>query len=260
MKKFVCCAALILIAFISMTGCGKQQIEVASAAVSETPPVSEPAVKTQAPDLCPSPTATAAMTSQPTATPDVQATQKPAATPQSDIYVIDGNSIYRQSGGENILVYTVTPYLPSGWNCCLNNLTMVGGDVYFTEGGMPGDDDTEAVYRIIRIDRAGRTVLHETQVVGYTQLMVYADMLFFVEDGFDSQVIGWANMDGSGADWLDFSEYAVLHSVEPYYNGATLYMKDKMLYADVMFYTGSDPEIVTHTVCIGEDLSIERVK
>jgi hypothetical protein len=191
----------------------------------------------------------------PTATPVIEPTKKPA---QPDNYFIDGTRLFRRHEGEDILVYDAVPNFPSGWDCWLENVVTDEDAVYFTEGGMLGDEFENSAFRIIRIDRMDRTVLYETTVIGFTQLVPYGDRIFFVQDGFDSQDIGWVSKDGNEWAWLDFTDYAKQYDVEPYYNGARLYMENGTLYADIAFFTDYDPEIVDHTVSIGKDLSIER--
>ncbi len=186
-------------------------------------------------------------------------TGKPEKTQQPAVYIIDGTKIFRQSDGDNTLIYDASAYFKKGWNCWLDNLVAEDGVIYFTEGGILGDDEENSVNRIIRIDEYGRTVLDEKGVVGYTQLVPYGDRIIFVQDGFDAQDIGWANKDGSASAYLDFSEYAARYGVEAYYNGATLRMKDGVLYADISFFTDRDPEIEEHTVSISEGLDIARI-
>lgn len=276
MKKTVYCVVLLLCLSLLLSGCGKE--EETPVVTDGTPAISGTAepLSTVAPS--PAPTATVSPTSvvTPTATPSstVQPTPKPkassiasptaspTATPQPDEYYIDGFSIYKRSGREDILVYAVTPYFPSGWNCHLSNLMVYEGNVYFTEGGMPGDDYSESLHRIICLNSMGRTVIYESEVCGYDQIIYYGNRIFFVIGEFDSAQIGWANQDGSDGGLLNFVDYSEHYGVEPVYNYAELYVKDGVLYADIGFYTGNywPDEIALHMVRIGEDLSIARVE
>jgi hypothetical protein len=185
-------------------------------------------------------------------------TQRPK--PQPEVYIIDGALIYRQSDEGGAPIYNAAEYFEKGWNCWIENLLAEDGVLYFTEGGILGDNEEDSVHRIIRIDEYGRTVLDEKRVNGYTQLVPYGDRIIFVQDGFDSQDIGWANKDGSASAYLDFSGYAAQYGVEAYYNGATLRLEDGLLYADISFFVDADPEIADHTVSISKDLEITRVK
>ncbi len=194
--------------------------------------------------------------------------QKPAptetVTQRPAVYIIDGTKILKRSDEGSTPIYDASDYFDKGWNCWLDNLVAEGGTIYFTESGMLGDDEENSEHRIIRLDESGRKIIDEKRVTGYTQLVPYGNRIVFVQDGFDSQDIGWAYKDGSASAYLDFSEYAARYGVEAYYNGATLSLKDGVLYADIAFFVDDDPEteeeIEDHTVSISEDLEITRIE
>ncbi len=231
-------AALVLALFLS--GCGKTSPK---SAPWITDAYKTPGTETTAPDI---------------ATAPIQ-TENTEKTRQPGVYIIDGTKIYRQYDGDNTLIYDAADHFDKSWNCWLNNLVEEDGVIYFAESGILGDDEENSVHRIIRIDEYGRKVLDEKNVTGYAQLVPYGNRIIFVQDGFDSQDIGWAYKDGSASAYLDFSEYAARYGVE-YCNGATLRFEDGVLYADISFFVDADPEIEEHTVSISEELEITRVK
>jgi hypothetical protein len=192
--------------------------------------------------------------------PTAVQTRQPDGAAEADEYVADGPLLYRRSGSEDVVVYSAELFFPTGWDCWVENPVFDDGVLYFTEGGMTGSDYESSAHRIIRIDGAGRTVLHTQSVIGYVQLAPYGDYIVFVQDGFDSQQIGWAYKDGSGSGWLDFTDYAAKKGVEPYYIYAELYFADGSLFADVGFFVldvPADEEIADDTVWIKPDMTVE---
>lgn len=263
MKRNISEIIMALVLVFLLSGCGGNTAEVklvSAPIVTEAPAETAAPTKTAVTDTYETPEAGTPVPNA-AVTPTPAPTEKPTKELAPDVYFTEGYRLYRKHNGEDLLVYVAIPHFPSGWTCRLNNLLVENGVLYFTEEGMPGDDYTESLYRIIRMDSYGCTELDKKYVTGYTQLISYGSRIIFVQDGSDSQEIGWANKDGSASAYLNFSNYAAQYSVEQYYNNATIYMKDDgKLYADIAFYTNGDPEIVDHTVSISKDLKIERVK
>ena len=247
-----------LCAVIALAGCTQKADTVSPFSM---PAATVPVEQTTVAVSTPTPAVSVATT---TVTP--VATPSPTPQPNPVIFAIEGKTIVRSQGGDKTVVYDVTEQYPDDWNCWLNNLAVQPEALYFTEGGQPQNGDfTESEYAIVRIglDGGDRIVLRSDTVIGYLQIVPYGERVFFVQDGMDSAEIGWAWRDGSGADWLDFTDYAARYGVTSYYLDATLYMEGGMLYADILFFVDTDPdtpeEIVEHTVCIGTGLLIQHV-
>lgn len=261
--RFLICAVTAL----ALAGCTPARGELTVTQADETPTATAAvsaetfsAPSETAPAEVTGTAATASAATTPVTTPMATPDGKPVETMAADEYVADGAKLYRKSGGEDILVYSAAPYFPAGWDCWVTLPVYDDGAVYFAEDGMQGDEYDSSVHRIIRIDDSGRTVVHTASVIGYTQLVPLGSRIVFVQDGFDSQQIGWAYKDGSGSDWLDFSGYAAARGFEPYYSYAELYFVGDDLFADVGFFvldaTGGD-EVTDNTVWIKPDMTVE---
>ena len=234
----------------------------------------QPGSVTVTSDLTGTPTQIATVTPEPTEaspsstplTPTSTATPEPTQTPMPEpvTYAIEGQAIVRMKGSSKTVIYDVTEQFSADWDCWLKNLTVQPEALYFTEGGIPKDsdgDDEDTQHALIRInfDGSGRTVLHSKGVMGYLQIVPYGDRIFFSADGHDSATIGWAYRDGSGADWLDITDYAAHYDMNPWYSCEALYIKGGMLYADITLFAEVGGEDLDHTVRIGTGLFIQHV-
>ncbi len=185
----------------------------------------------------------------------------PVKTPEPDKYAIEGQTIVRERNGEKTVVYDVTEHFPGNYECWVNCFAAASDALYISEGGEPADSDTYR-FQLVRTDSddSNRTVLYP-DTGDYTQIVLYGSRIFFVEDEMADLSIGWANMDGSGSDYLNIPDNSTADSEEQYLEQATLYIKDGMLYADV----GLSPDVAyaevttQYTVRINEDLSVERM-
>ena len=246
--------AFLAISVLALSGCAPQP---GAASATQKPEATPTAAQFTATPAVPTPIVTPAGT--PEATPTATAT--PA--PEPVIYAIEGNTIVREQGGSKTVIYDVTEQYPDDWNCWLNNLAVQPEALYFTEGGIPqdSDDDEDMVHALVRVDfdGGGRTVLETHQLLGYLKIVPYGERIFFLEDGFDSAVIGWAWRDGSGWDWLDITDYAAHYDMPPWYDCSALYMQGGMLYADITLFGDYDQTELMHTIRIGTGLFIQHV-
>ena len=200
-------------------------------------------------------------------TPDVSAAAAPENTetvmPKDVAYRIDGTLLLMEAGTGQAVVYDAAEQYPEGWNCGLESFIMGEDALYLTEHGVPtdGENGDEYIYRIVRIDFDGghRMELDSQEYIGFLQVFLYGDKLVYVSDGFDSVMIGWVYQNGTGGDWLDFSEYAEQKGVEPEYNNAELYFVGDDLFADIIFFDfdNEESELVDDMVWIKPDMTVE---
>ncbi len=247
--KHVCRMAVITGALLVLLAAGCTPRPITLLPVQTPAATAEP--ETAAPTEAPAPSPAAE-----TPAPDMTLAPGPAS------YSIDGQTIVREQDGDSTVIYDASAHSPDGWDYRLELLNVEPEALYFTEGGEPKDGDYfEARYALVRLDfdGGGRMVLDLIEVVDYNQVLPHGSRIFFVVDGFDAMGIGWALRDGSGSAEIDFREYAARNGVSEFFNDATLYIEDGLLYADIHFFTEGEEDIVEHTVRIGDDLSVERV-
>ena len=196
------------------------------------------------------------------ATPDVSASAAPEDT-GNVAYRIEGTLLLMEAGTDQAVVYDAVEQYPAGWNCGLDSVIVGDDALYLTENGVPTDTENgdEYIYRIVRIDFDGghRMELASQEYIGFLQVFLYGDKLVYVSDGFDSVMIGWVYRNGTGGDWLDFSEYAQQTGVEPEYNNAKLYFVGDDLFADIVFFdfNNAESELVDDTIWIKPDMTVE---
>lgn len=254
MKKHVIIGICVLLA-LALAGCGQNAATIVTADAADTggkwgeaaTPENTPAAADTTPDSVTS-----------AASEDTE-----AVMPTDAAYRIDGTLLLMEAGADQAAVYDAAEQYPAGWNCGLESFIVGEDALYLTEYGVPtdGENGDEYIYRIVRVDFDGghRMELVSQEYIGFLQEFLYGDKLVYVSDGFDSVMIGWVYRNGTGGDWLNFSQYAEQKGVEPEYNNAELYFVGDDLFADIVFFDfdNEESELVDDTVWIKPDMTVE---